>query len=99
MSILIRRQENGIPVIVMDGTEIMGTDTDTLPEVRAWLSGVYPPEVVEKLVAPLEADPELREGPAHTTEVKHVTLSPNANYEAVRMVYAALVKGREARLR
>lgn len=95
MSILVRRQENGIPVIVMDGTEIMGTDTDTLPEVRKWLAAVYPPEVVEKLVAPLEADPELREGPEHTTVLtEKVTLSPNANYEAVRMVYAALSRGR-----
>lgn len=91
MSILIRRQDNGIPVIVMDGNEILGTDTDTLPEVRRWLSAAYSPEVVEKLVGPLEADPELREGPAHTTVLdEKVTLSPNANYEAVRMVYQAL---------
>ena len=46
MSILIRRQDNGIPVIVMDGNEILGTDTDTLPEVRRWLSAAYSPEVV-----------------------------------------------------
>lgn len=95
MSILIRRQENGIPMIVVDGHDILGTGTDTLPEVRKWLAAVYSPEVVEKLVAPLEADPELRQGPEHTSLYDEDAVKlrrPHA--EAHRMIYASVARDR-----